>query len=119
MNSQQYAVALHADGSTVTTNSPAIAGETISLLGTGFGPYSGTIIDGFFPPAPAPALADAVSISVGGQNLTPAWSGAAPGYTGMVSTSFQVPTGLGSGVAVPLTVTVNGVASNTVMLPVQ
>jgi len=119
VNSQQYAVALHADGSMVTTNSPAIAGETLSILGTGFGPYSGTIVDGFFPPVPAPAVADTVSLSVGGQTLTPAWSGAAPGYTGMVSTSFQVPAGLGSGVAVPLTVSVNGVASNSVLLPVQ
>ncbi len=119
LNSQQYAVALHADGSTVTTNSPAIAGETINILGTGFGPYNGTVLDGFFPSAPAPALADTVVLSVGGQNPVPTWAGAAAGYTGMDSVSFPVPTGLGSGIAVPLSVTVNGVASNTVMLPVQ
>ena len=34
-----YAMAFHADGSMVTTDSPAAGGETISLLGTGFGPY--------------------------------------------------------------------------------
>ena len=35
---RRYAMAFHADGSMVTTSSPAAAGETISLLGTGFGP---------------------------------------------------------------------------------
>ena len=119
VNSQQYAVALHADGTAVTTNSPAVAGETISILGTGFGPYNGTVSDGFFPPTPSPALADTVVLTVGGQNPTPSWSGAAAGYTGMVSTTFTVPDALSGAGPVPLTVTVNGVDSNTVILPVQ
>jgi uncharacterized protein (TIGR03437 family) len=62
---------------------------------------------------------DSVTISTADQNPAPSWSGAGPGFTGVVSTSFQVPNGLPSGTAVPLTITVNGAASNTVMLPVQ
>jgi len=119
VNSHPYVVALHPDGSVVTQASPASSGETISILGTGFGPYNGPVIDGFFPPVPPPALMDSVTISTADQNAVPSWSGAAEGYTGVVSTRFQVPNGLPSGTAVPLIVTVNGAASNTVMLPLQ
>ena len=119
VNSQQYALALHPDGSPVTTDSPAAAGETISLLGTGFGPYGATVVDGFFPPNPAPALSDSLTITIGGQTPAPSWSGAAAGFVGIACTNFQVPSGLPSGTSVPLNVTINGVASNTVMLPIQ
>jgi uncharacterized protein (TIGR03437 family) len=118
INSVNYALALHADGSEVTTASPAAAGETISLLGTGFGLYKGTVLDGFFPPNPPPALADSVTLSVDGVNPA-STSTAAPGFTGVDRTQFKVPTGLPSGKSVPVLVTINGVDSNTVMLPLQ
>jgi len=118
INSVNYATAQHADGSPVTTASPAAAGETISLLGTGFGPYQGTVLDGFFPPNPPPAVADSVTLSVDGVYPT-SKSTAAPGFTGVVVTKFQVPTGLASGKSVPVLVDINGVDSNTVMLPLQ
>jgi uncharacterized protein (TIGR03437 family) len=117
LNSQQYALAFHADGSPVNPDSPAKAGETVSLLGTGFGPYSGFLIDGFFPPDPPPALSDQLGISAGGQTPATSFVGAAPGYSGVTLTKFQVPDGMPSGATVPVTVNVNGVASNTVMLP--
>ena len=119
LNSQTYAIALHADGSVITPDNPAQGGETISLLGTGFGPYATPVVDGFFPPAPPPALADSVSISVGNQNPTPTWSGAAPGYAGVSMTTFQVPPTLAGSGTVQLTVSVNSANSNTVMLPIQ
>jgi uncharacterized protein (TIGR03437 family) len=118
IGSTAYAMAFHADGSMVTTNSPAAAGETISLLGTGFGPYQKSVLDGFFPPNPAPAVSDSVVLSVGSAKPTPT-STAAPGFTGVVSTQFEVPTGLASGTSVPVLVTINGVDSNTVMVPIQ
>lgn len=118
INSVNYAMALHPDGSMVTTASPAAAGETISLLGTGFGPYQQAVLDGFVPPNPAPAVTDAVTLSVGGVNPAPT-STAAPGFVGVVMTKFEVPSGLASGTSVPVLVTINGVNSNTVMLPVQ
>ena len=119
VNSQQFAAAFHADGSAVSTNSPAAAGETISLLGTGFGPYSGTVLDGFLPPNPAPQLADSLTVSIAGQTVVPTWSGASTGFIGIATTSFQVPSGLASGTNVSLNVSINGVNSNTVLLPIQ
>jgi uncharacterized protein (TIGR03437 family) len=118
ISSVSYAMALHADGSMVSTASPAAAGEKISLLGTGFGPYEQTVLDGFYPSNPPPAVADSVSLSVGTAKPT-STSTAAPGFTGVDLTQFQLPSGLPSGTSVPVLVTINGVESNTVMLPVQ
>jgi len=118
IGSTAYAMAFHADGSLVTTSSPAVGGETLSLLGTGFGPYQSPVLDGFYPPIPPPAVSDSVVLSVGGTNQT-SKSYADPGYTGVVSTQFQVPSGLPGGTSVPVLVTINGVDSNTVMLPIQ
>jgi uncharacterized protein (TIGR03437 family) len=116
--SVNYAMALHSNGSMVSTASPAAAGETITLLGTGFGPYQQPVLDGFFPPNPPPAVRDPVLLSVAGGKVT-STSTAAPGFTGVVYTHFVVPPNLGSGKSVPVLVTINGVASNTVMLPLK
>ncbi len=118
ISSEQIAIAMHADGSLVTPDSPAAAGETISFLGTGFGLYNGTVPDGFFPPNPAPTLKDSVTLSLGSQSPSVISSRAAAGYTGVAQVSFQVPTGLASG-NVPLSVSINGTASNTVQLPLK
>lgn len=117
VGSVSYAMAFHANGSMITTSSPAAAGETISFLGTGFGPYEQPVLDGFFPPNPPPAVSDSVDLTVGGQKVT-STSTAAPGFAGVTTTQFQVPSGL-SGSAVSILVTINGVDSNTVMLPVK
>jgi uncharacterized protein (TIGR03437 family) len=119
VGSKSYAIAFHEDGSLITPASPAKPGETISLLGTGLGPYKGRIIDGFFPPEPAPALADSVGISADGHHTPTMWAGAASGYTGLAFTKFKVPDGMPAGSSVPITITVNGVTSNTVMLPLE
>jgi len=119
MNSQTYAIATHADGTPITPASPAQAGETISLLGTGFGPYTTPVIDGFFPPNPPPALVDSVSVSAGGQTAAPIWAGAAPGFAGITLTTFQIPAAMTGSGTVQVTVNVNGATSNAVMLPIQ
>ena len=119
MNSQTYAIALHADGSPITPDNPAQSGETVALLGTGFGPYTAPVIDGFFPPNPPPAVADLVSVNAGDQNLTPAWAGAAPGFAGITLTRFQIPTAMAGSGTIQVSVNVNGASSNAVMLPIQ
>jgi uncharacterized protein (TIGR03437 family) len=47
------------------------------------------------------------------------WAGAAPGYTGLALIKFQVPSGTPAGASMPITISVNGVKSNVVMLPVE
>ena len=50
VESTAYAVALHEDGSPVTLASPAKRDETITLVGTGFGPYDRRAVEGFATP---------------------------------------------------------------------
>jgi uncharacterized protein (TIGR03437 family) len=113
-----YAVALHDDGSPVTTSSPAKRNETISLIGTGFGPFNRRVLDGFATPAaPAALLVDAVEVIAGGVSIRPSFAGAAPGLVGLTSTRFRLD-GAGSG-SLEIRVLVNGKESNTVILPVE
>jgi|SRR5579871_223883 len=115
---KQYAIAFHEDGSLITPSSPAKPGETIGLLGTGLGPFKSDLIDGFFPSDPPPALADSVKITAGAHSPATIWAGAAPGYTGLALTKFELPSG-SSGPTLPVTISVNGAKSNTVNLPVE
>jgi len=121
-NAQQLplVLALHQDGTMITFASPAIHGETISLYGTGFGPYTTTTIDGFFVPAtPAVNLTDAVVLNVGSLIETPVFAGAAPGMVGMNLVQLKITDDIPSGTTVNLSVMVNSKLSTTVVLPLQ
>ncbi|MGI8742998.1 MAG: InlB B-repeat-containing protein [Bryobacteraceae bacterium] len=116
----QYCTCMHGDGTPVTSDSPAKRGETVMLLGTGFGPYASPMVDGFFPPDPASALSDSVQLSIGAATgIPPSWAGAASGYTGLTATRFKITDDLPGSTTLPITVTVNGKISNTVMLPIE
>jgi uncharacterized protein (TIGR03437 family) len=95
-------------------------GETISIYGTGFGPYTSTVVDGFLVPAsPTNSLSDAVTLNVGALAKTPTFAGAAPGMVGMTLLQLQITNDMPTGTTVNLTATVNNVASATVVLPLQ
>ncbi len=113
------ALALHEDGTPITSASPATAGELVSLLGTGFGVYTKTLLDGFQPPSNPPALADPVQVTVGTATVTPDASTAAPGYVGYAMTKFRITGDMPSGTNAAVTVQVNGQPSNSVLLPLQ
>jgi uncharacterized protein (TIGR03437 family) len=117
-DSGRIALALREDGSPVSLERPARAGEILTVLGTGFGPYDRPVVDGFaVPQSPRYTLADAAGIRLGDATLAPEWAGAAPGFTGLVAVRFRVPS------AAPglqeLTITVNGAGSNMVLLPLE
>jgi uncharacterized protein (TIGR03437 family) len=114
-----YCIGVHEDGTTITPDSPAQMGEMVTVLGTGFGPYTGAVIDGFFPQAPPPALVDPVQLSINSASVAPAWAGAASGYTALTAARFKITDDVPRGSNVQLTVTVNGKTSNAAMLPVQ
>ena len=115
-----FAVAAHEDGSPVTLDSPARRGETVSLFGTGFGPYDRPAPDGFgVPDSPAYKLADPVSIVIGDLRVDPVWCGAAPGFVGTVVTRLKISDDLPAATTVELRVQVNGKDSNTVLLPLE
>ncbi|MEO7144242.1 MAG: hypothetical protein ABI165_12165 [Bryobacteraceae bacterium] len=119
-NDQAYVTASHADGTPVTAGNPAQPGETLTVFGTGFGPFDQPVVDGFaIPASPVFNSVDPVQLNVGSDQVPPVWTGAATGFVGTVITTFQVPADLPPASNVPLTVTVNGRTSNTVVLPMQ
>ncbi|MDP8982431.1 MAG: hypothetical protein M3O35_17770, partial [Acidobacteriota bacterium] len=119
VGAKAYTVALHEDGTPITTDSPARNGEMVTILGTGFGPYDRHVIDGFLPGNPPPVLVDSLSISLGSLQPSMDWAGASQGYTGVSVFRFKITDDMPSSSTLELTITVNGKTSNTVLLPIQ
>jgi uncharacterized protein (TIGR03437 family) len=120
LDGQIYALVLHADGSLVTAAAPAQKGELLTAYGTGFGPTDNVRPEGIaVPPAPPYLILDPVTIQVGASVYTPQSAFAAPGQVGLDLVQFQLDSSAPSGAAIPLYLTVNGVNSDTLPLPIQ
>jgi uncharacterized protein (TIGR03437 family) len=119
-NGQVFAMAIHEDGSAITTDAPAISGELITVYGTGFGPTSTPRPYGFpIPSSPDYLIVDTATVQVGSFVITPEKAFAAPGKQGVDAVQFRLGDGAPTGTIATFKVTVNGVDSNTVMFPVQ
>jgi len=119
-NGVTFGFVTHSDGSLVTTAAPAQAGETLTLLGTGFGPTLPARPEGFAVPASAPyVLTDPVTVQVGGVPIAPVSACAWPGAAGVDAIQFVVPSGLPPAASASLTVSIDAAVSNTVQLPIQ
>ncbi|HWB84077.1 MAG TPA: hypothetical protein VG675_08055 [Bryobacteraceae bacterium] len=117
---QIFALALHEDGSAVTTDSPARRGELLTLYGTGFGASNPGRPEGVaIPSSPAFRIVDPVDVQVGSATLQPQNSFAMPGSVGLDIVQFRLSDGAPTAQNAPLQVSVNGQLSNTVLLPVQ
>lgn len=114
------ALARHAGGEPVTAENPAKVGETITLLGTGFGPVEPMLLDGFAAPAsPLAALKDTPELLVNDELRPHVWAGALPGLVGYHQIQVKIDATMGTAQNLKIQVRVNGRASNTVLLPVQ
>jgi uncharacterized protein (TIGR03437 family) len=118
VESKAYTMSAHADGSSVDSERPAAPGETVTLYGTGFGRYEPNMLDGFaFPPLPEFKVAGPVELWSGDKALSVKWAGGITGQVGMVGVRFQIPDDATTG-EMPVTVKMDGMASNTVLIPV-
>lgn len=114
---RQYALALHADDSLVTTEAPAGCGRSITFSMTGNGPVTS-------PPATGMAAEILVStvstpeVSIGGVPAEVTYSGLGPGLAGLYLVTVVVPEGLTPGDH-PVRVRFGSASSNEVLLPVQ
>jgi uncharacterized protein (TIGR03437 family) len=112
------AMGYHADGTPITSANPALAGEEVTVLGTGFGPYRQPAVDGqTLPEAPAYLLATEVEVVLAGVALPQAAAAGQPGQAGVASIRFQVPADSGTG-AMELKARVGGEESPAVVLPI-
>ena len=120
LNGQSYALALHADGTLVTPDAPAALGELLTVYGTGFGPTTPTRPFGFPVPATPPyAVVDPVSAQVGASTLTVESAYALPGNIGVDAVQFRLDNSVPSGANASFRLVINGVNSNTLLLPVK
>jgi len=117
---QFFVVAYHEDGTTITPESPAKKGETISVFGTGFGEYDGIAPYGFpLPESPLYTLVDRVQVLVGDLELEPEFAGGAPYATGMDVVKVKIGDELPAASTMELKIRINERESNTVLLPLE
>lgn len=89
------------------SENPAAPGSYLAIYGTGFGTYGATA-NGLTP------LTQTVTAFVGDVPAQVQFAGHAPGYTlGLQQVNILIPNGAPSGAAVPVRLTINGVATQT------
>lgn len=104
------------DYTLIRANNPARAGDVIAVVSTGLGQTTPALTAG--RPAPPNADAQNTTATIGGQAATVLVSTAIPDRIGYYWTAIRVPAGAGTGM-VPVQITVGGVDSNSVMIPIQ
>lgn len=113
------AVAIHEDGSPVTSVRPVTPGELLTLYGTGFGLYDQPFVDGFpVPVSPKYSTRAAVEVFVGENPVKPEWSRAVAGTSGTTAIQLRIPADLKTG-TVKVKAAANGQESNAVALPIR
>jgi uncharacterized protein (TIGR03437 family) len=98
---------------------PAAAGSVVIAYFTGSGPVSGTITDGFATPA-SPLLQSTATVAatIGSASAQVLFAGLSPGFVGLAQANIVIPAGTATG-TYPLTITIDGQASNAGNISVQ
>ena len=96
---------------------PAESGEFISIFCTGLGATSPTVEAG--EAGAAEAVTTPVTATIGGVDASVSFAGLAPLFVGLYQVNVVVPGGVETGPAVPLVITQDGIASNTVTIAVE
>jgi uncharacterized protein (TIGR03437 family) len=108
----------HVDGSAVTTQSPAHAGELVILYATGLGQVSPSVPTGALPTGASSTVAP-VTLTIGGTNVIPEFSGSAGCCVGLNQINARVPAGVSPGSPVPVVLNIGGQTSNIASIAVQ
>jgi uncharacterized protein (TIGR03437 family) len=120
VDDQAFGLFLHENGDPITTDSPAHRNETVTLLGTGFGPLLQMSPEGFpIAESDTSVLVDPVTITAGDNSIIPSYAGAASGRVGVIAIRFPITDPLPTATTLPLKVTSGNQDSNTVLLPLE
>jgi uncharacterized protein (TIGR03437 family) len=107
------------DGNVATIVTPATRGKFVMIYCTGLGavsnqPATGTAVtDGSSPTIETPM------VTIGGLPATVSFAGLAPDYVGVYQINVVVPATITPGLAVPISLSVDGASSKTLTLAVQ
>jgi uncharacterized protein (TIGR03437 family) len=118
--SPTQAAITHADGTLVSSASPAAANETVVVYATGLGPVSGAMVTG--APASSTSLqaittTQPATATLGGVPATVSFSGLTPGFIGLYQVNVQVPANTAPGSL--LTIAIGGGMAPAVPLPTK
>ena len=113
------AVAQDADYNLISNDNPAERGQVIMIYANGLGPVNDP------PPTGEPAARDPLSqtltqpaVTIGGRTATVEYSGLSPESIGLYQLNVRVPADIDAGYQ-PVVISVNGVQSKTVDLPIR
>jgi uncharacterized protein (TIGR03437 family) len=99
---------------------PAKPGEFLSIYCTGLGVTNNQPpLGSASPSSPLATTTVTPMVTIGGQSAQVLFSGLAPGFVGLYQVNVKVPDGVTPGSAVPMILTIGGVASNTATIAVD
>jgi uncharacterized protein (TIGR03437 family) len=106
-------VTVRADGSLITAERPAAAGDVLIIYATGLGAVTQQVITGAPSPAnPLAGVVNPVTVRFGGVAAQEVFfAGLTPGFVGLFQINVRVPPGVPAGGATPVTVTAAGQTS--------
>jgi uncharacterized protein (TIGR03437 family) len=108
-----------ADGSLITTTSPAVPGEYVQAYLAGLGATTVNVPSGTASPSsPLAQPSDMPTLTINGSTYPIFFVGLTPTLVGLYQINFQVPSGLPAG-NLTLSIMQNGVSSNQTTLPYQ
>ena len=100
---------MHAEGSPVSSDNPAAAGEVLVAYATGLGPVTVNVPTGQAAPAsPLAITMELPTITIGGVPAEVVFSGMAPGFVGLYQVNVQVPTSVAGGSRIVLVLKIGG-----------
>lgn len=103
-----------------TASNPASAGDALVIYCTGLGAVTPSVAAGTAAPSsPLSYTTNPVTVTIGGQPAQVLFSGLTPGYVGLYQVNVVVPSGVGSGAAVPVVVSAAGLSSPPVTVAIQ
>lgn len=104
----------------VDANNPVTAGDAVVVYATGLGATDPPVGTGTATPlSPLSHVTTQVVATVGGRPATVEFAGLVPRFVGLYQVNVRVPAGVAPGNAVPLVLSQNGVAGNTVTMAVR
>ena len=101
------------DGVTLAQpGTPASIGETVVIYCTGLGPVTPPVAEGAPPPgSPLSTAVNPVTVTIGGVAASVSFAGLTPGDPGLYQINAVVPSGIVTGNAVPVVISVAGQTS--------
>jgi adhesin/invasin len=113
---------MKSDGVTLAQpDTPASIGETVVIYCAGLGAVSPVVKEGLPESATLPlsTTVNPVTVTIAGKAAQVVFSGLTPGYAGLYQVNAVVPSGIATGDAVPVVVSVAGQDSPSVAIAVR